>query len=80
MLEVHGRDESGQGVLPPPEPAVVLVVAEPVHDVDQDHHRHEHVEHRPGEEARPRPGQIRATQPVDLRIIVCLFILVFFIT
>ena len=38
MLEIHGRDESGQGVLPPPEPAVVLVVAETVDDVDQDHH------------------------------------------
>ena len=38
MLEIHGRYESGEGVLTPPEPAVVLVVAEPVDDVDQDHH------------------------------------------
>ena len=38
MLEIHGGNESGEGVLTPPQPAVVLVVAEPVDDVDQDHH------------------------------------------
>ena len=53
MLEVHRRYEPSQGVLPPPESAVVLVVAEPVHDVDQDHHRQEDVEAGPGEQAGP---------------------------
>ena len=55
MLEVHRRYEPGQGVLPPSKSAVVLVVAESVHDVHQDHDRQEDVEAGPGEQARPRP-------------------------
>ena len=75
MLEVHRRYEPGQGVLPPPKPAVVLVVAEPVHDVHQDHHSQEDVEAGPGEQARARACQIRAAQPVNLimRTNVCFY-------
>ena len=75
MLEVHRRYEPGKGVLPPSKSAVVLVVAEPVHDVHQDHDRQEDVEAGPGEQARPRPCQVRAAQPVNLimRTNVCFY-------
>ena len=65
-LEIHRWDESGEGVLPPPEPAVVLVVAKPVHYVDEDDHCEEDVDHGPGEEPGPRPSQVWAPQPVNL--------------
>ena len=75
MLEVHRRYEPGQGILPPPQSAVVLVVAEPVHDVHQDHDSQEDVEAGPGEQAGARACQIRAAQPVNLimRTNVCFY-------